>query len=148
MGQIETVLNYSKRIETLLGKLGAEGKGIHSKVSSIEEHLNTDFVKDIRYIATIRNKTVHEDGFEVEDINSFSELSEHIINQLEEIYNENVQINTSDKLKEENKYNTFKKVFLVAVIALTLYNISQISKQLKEDENNSSKQENNVSVHT
>ncbi len=141
MGQIETVLKYSKKIETLLGQLGAEGKGIHSKVSSIEEHLNENFVKDIRYIATIRNKTVHEDGFEVENIDSFSELSEHIINQLESIYNENVEINTADRLKEEGKYDTFKKIFLVAVIALTLYNISQISNKLIEEENNNTKQE-------
>ena len=36
MGNIETILKYSRQIEKLLEELGAEGRGIHEKVTSID----------------------------------------------------------------------------------------------------------------
>ena len=42
---------------------GAKGKGLHEKASSVQQMLRPDLVRKIRYLATIRNKLVHERGF-------------------------------------------------------------------------------------
>ncbi len=58
------IIEYNKKIEKLLAeRYQANGKGLHSKVTSVEAKLSPDLVKKIRYIATIRNKLVHEDNF-------------------------------------------------------------------------------------
>jgi len=57
---IEISIQASRAIEEILeNKLGAYGKGLHSKLSSVEEKLSSHMVNKIRFIATIRNKTVH-----------------------------------------------------------------------------------------
>lgn len=58
------IVEYNKKIEKILtDKYQAQGKGLHSKVSSVESKLSPELVKKIRYIATIRNKLVHEADF-------------------------------------------------------------------------------------
>ncbi|MDN5112694.1 hypothetical protein PJV97_10110 [Aliarcobacter butzleri] len=59
----ENIINKTKEIESRLVSLGAIGKGLHEKISSIEYMFNENTVNAIRYIATIRNKLLHEDGF-------------------------------------------------------------------------------------
>ena len=72
MDEIAIVVKKSKRLESLLKThYHAEGKGLHSLVSSIEERLPHDVINKLRFIATIRNKTVHEDGYKVEDMKRF-----------------------------------------------------------------------------
>ncbi|OQY37703.1 MAG: hypothetical protein B6226_04895 [Candidatus Cloacimonetes bacterium 4572_65] len=57
------VIKVSKAIESQLkSKYGASGKGLHSKLSSVESKLDPKLVKKIRYIATIRNKLVHDES--------------------------------------------------------------------------------------
>ena len=60
---IGRLVSGSKEIESALEALGAEGTGLHTKALSIESHLGTALVKKIQFIATIRNKAVHEDAF-------------------------------------------------------------------------------------
>lgn len=122
MGNADTILKYSKKIESLLGELGAEGRGMHSKVSSIEQYLDENFVKRIRFIATVRNKTFHEDGYEVEDMPYFIETSENIIQELESIYETN-SVNTTST---HTQFSLPNKLFAAFVILLTVYNLSTI----------------------
>ena len=70
-GQIEQTINYTKKIESLLEKLGAEGKGIHTKLGSIKENLEESLVKKIRWIGNMRNGLMHQDGFEIYNFNDF-----------------------------------------------------------------------------
>lgn len=50
---------------------GRTGKGLHEKISTAEG-LPAKLVKDLRYVATIRNKFVHERGFDaIPDRNMF-----------------------------------------------------------------------------
>ncbi len=56
----ELVINGSKKIEGLLGQMGASGRGLHEKVTSIENNLPNSLVKRIRFIATVRNKLLHD----------------------------------------------------------------------------------------
>lgn len=57
------ILDYTTQIESLLTKLGATGRGMHEKLDSIESKIELSMVKKIRWIATLRNKAVHEENF-------------------------------------------------------------------------------------
>ena len=66
----ELVIRSSKDLEWILEQeFDASGKGLHEKISSAAEkypeELSPPLVKDMRYLATIRNKLVHERGFDV-----------------------------------------------------------------------------------
>jgi len=81
---IEKVIKNSKRIETLLEvKLGASGKGLHEKLSSIDTIIDKKYLKKIRWIATIRNKIVHEDGYILENKEELFNNCDEVIKYLE-----------------------------------------------------------------
>ncbi|WP_428775939.1 hypothetical protein [Vibrio sp.] len=81
----ELVIKSSKAIETQLSNLGARGKGLHEKVTSIETQLDSTLVTEIRRLATMRNKLIHEEDYEfsVSDEIEFEHLAELITDQLE-----------------------------------------------------------------
>ena len=57
---ISLVIVSSKQLESLLEQdFGATGKGLHEKISSVEE-IPLDLQRKLRKIATIRNRLVHE----------------------------------------------------------------------------------------
>lgn len=61
----EHAIRSSKELEWLLESLGGSGRGLHDRLSSIQERLSPQLVRKVRYIATIRNRLVHERGFDV-----------------------------------------------------------------------------------
>lgn len=68
MSDIEYVITRTKALETLLEQgLGAAGKGLHEKVSSVETRLPPALVKKLRFVATVRNKLVHEAAYQTLD---------------------------------------------------------------------------------
>jgi hypothetical protein len=71
MGPIEIAVKGSKRLESLLeSRFGAKGRGLHEKLTSVEKRIPQDVRKSIRWVATVRNKLVHEQGpakFAVDD---------------------------------------------------------------------------------
>jgi len=71
---LDRAVKASKSLEAALKKRHrATGKGLHELVSSVEPHLPADAVRDLRYIATIRNKLVHEDGYDrIDDRREFA----------------------------------------------------------------------------
>jgi hypothetical protein len=84
MSDYEIIINYAKEIETILVEMGAEGKGLHSKVSSIKNELDESTIKSIRFIASIRNKLLHDSNFELTEdlLESFEDESEKVISDL------------------------------------------------------------------
>lgn len=77
---IELAVRYSKQLESLLEqKFAATGRGLHEKVSSVEDLLSEDLVRKLRWIATMRNKVVHEDDFEIENLASFRDSCEQAL---------------------------------------------------------------------
>ena len=59
---IDVVVTHSKQIEQLLEqKFAAKGRGLHEKVDSVTHVLDPALIKRLRWIATMRNKVVHED---------------------------------------------------------------------------------------
>ena len=82
-GTYEIVINNTKKIESLLeSKLGATGRGLHTKVESVQKIIDLKMAKKIHYIATIRNKLMHEDGFEIADITLFEKECKKVIHYL------------------------------------------------------------------
>jgi uncharacterized protein YutE (UPF0331/DUF86 family) len=61
---LSLVIYSSKHLESLLEtKFEATGKGLHEKITSAKG-LNDPLKRKLRRIATIRNKLVHEAGFD------------------------------------------------------------------------------------
>jgi hypothetical protein len=72
MSDIELAVTRTKALESLLEQLGATGKGLHEKVSSVEEKLAPALVKKLRFVATVRNKIVHESDYaQIDDRDGF-----------------------------------------------------------------------------
>ncbi len=57
---LDNLIRASSDIESILESKGATGKGLHEKVTSIEHLIPEGSVKSIRFMASIRNKLVHE----------------------------------------------------------------------------------------
>lgn len=81
--QYNVVLGASKKLETLLASIGSEGRGLHEKCRSVEHLLPPDIVWSIRMVATIRNKLLHENGYELRDIGDFLHQAGSAIDYLE-----------------------------------------------------------------
>jgi hypothetical protein len=62
----ELVIRSAKELEFILdSSFAATGKSIHEKLNSLPDGtLPAPLVKHMRYLATIRNKLVHERGFD------------------------------------------------------------------------------------
>ena len=62
---LDRMIKTAKRLEGMLERgLGATGKGLHEKASSVESKLGPDLLRDLRAVATVRNKLVHEEGYD------------------------------------------------------------------------------------
>ena len=74
MSDIELAVTRTKALESLLEQtLGATGKGLHEKVSSVQAKLSPALVKKLRFVATVRNKIVHESDYaKIDDRDGFS----------------------------------------------------------------------------
>ncbi|OOF09282.1 MULTISPECIES: DUF4145 domain-containing protein [Salinivibrio] len=72
MDEVAVVIKHSRRLESLLRQhYHADGKGLHQLVDSCQKRLPNDVIGKLRFVATIRNKVVHEEGFEVDDLRQF-----------------------------------------------------------------------------
>jgi hypothetical protein len=73
MSDIELAITRVKALESLLEQaLGATGRGLHEKVTSVQDKLPPALVKKLRFIATVRNKIVHESDYtQIDDPDGF-----------------------------------------------------------------------------
>ncbi len=83
MSDIEKVVMRTRTIEKLLRtQYHAEGKGLHQLISSCEERLPHDVIAKLRYIATVRNKIVHEEDFQLDDRKGFMAVCDYCEKEL------------------------------------------------------------------
>jgi len=77
---------------------------LHEKVSSVKDKIENKNLKKIRWIATMRNKTFHEDGFQIDNINDFLNSCNEVIEYLSVVpsYSNN-NSSTYSKRKSRNK---------------------------------------------
>lgn len=72
MSDIEQVVVHTRKLETLLREqYHADGKGLHQLITSCEERLPHDVIVKLRYVATILNKVVHEEDYQLQDRKAF-----------------------------------------------------------------------------
>lgn len=72
--QAGLAVDLARQLESALEALGATGKGLHEKVSSVESRLPEALVTKLRFVASVRNKIVHEDELlSASDISAFME---------------------------------------------------------------------------
>jgi len=81
--QYAVVLKTTKKIEALLTAIGSEGRGLTEKCRSVEHLLPPDIVWSIKRVAADRNKLLHEEGFELNNIGDFSLHAGSVIDYLE-----------------------------------------------------------------
>lgn len=86
----ELAIKSSKELEHILDvEFGAEGKGLHEKISAVSNALPDELIRNMRYLATIRNKLVHEHGFDkIPDRAKFIQKFEWSCKELKKIIKE------------------------------------------------------------
>jgi len=75
---------------------------LHTKLNSVEHQLSKDTIAKLRYIASIRNKAMHQDYFEVEDIDNFMRTCKLISSTLKKLP-KNRQPDKPNPKKRESK---------------------------------------------
>lgn len=74
----KTIIECSQTLEKHLRKnMHGDGKGLHELTSSIESELTEQDIKNLRLIATARNKLIHE-GILILQIEAFQELCDKL----------------------------------------------------------------------
>lgn len=68
---VDVVVHYSKRLEAILKEFGASGKGLHQQTNSLESKLPSTLTKELHYVATIRNKIIHEKSSNLDNREQF-----------------------------------------------------------------------------
>jgi hypothetical protein len=81
---LEFVVESSKTLESMLERnFGASGRGLHEKIDSVASRLDSQVIRDLRYVATIRNKIVHEDATSaMDDRSRFTQTLQRAIDAL------------------------------------------------------------------
>nr|WP_296338246.1 hypothetical protein [uncultured Acidovorax sp.] len=84
---LEIVVGRSRQVEGKLLELGATGRGLNEKATSIEQLLGQHLTRRIRFLATIRNKALHDPDFDVTDelLTSFLSAAESVLGQLQQL---------------------------------------------------------------
>ncbi len=92
MNELQTakVIKYTRQIEGILEDMGAKGKGLHGKLSSVEKKLPKALVKKLRFIAAIRNKSMHTHDFQIEDFPDFEQTCKSAIDELKSLKKTNI----------------------------------------------------------
>lgn len=107
MSNIEEVVIRTRRIERLLRvHYHADGKGLHQLITSCEERLPHDIVGKLRYIATVRNKIVHEDDYQLDDSKSY--------------------FSTCDDCEKELTPRANRFIWRAAILLMTLFTLSAL----------------------
>ncbi len=83
---LDIVVGWSKKFEDILeNDFHAHGRGLHEKLNHVSPPLPDKLVKKLRYIATIRNKIVHNaDCNKLEDRTKFNTTCEQALQELEQ----------------------------------------------------------------
>ena len=130
---MDVIITRTKTIESALVKLGASGKGLHEKASSLEGTLAPSLVMKIRFIASVRNKSLHDDDYSVstDTLTRFLRACEEVENQLSCISQSTSKTSPRNSasspskgvIEEFQEASTLGKIGIVAGATLALFMI-------------------------
>ena len=102
MSHIEAAVRGSKKIETILrDEFGAEGRGLHEYLGSVENRIPSDIVRKARFIASVRNKVVHQEE-DIFDLNDFNQSVDEVVNGLNKVLeNERLRSVAQERLQRD-----------------------------------------------
>lgn len=86
--ELQSMMNYTTQIETILEEMGARARGLHGKVTKVQKKLSKDTIFRLRRIATIRNKKMHQAGFDNYVFSDFEEDCKIVLEYLNRISNQ------------------------------------------------------------
>lgn len=113
MGSVEYVLEYSKKIETILtNNFHARGNGLGEKFRSLESILSFEAIERLRRINRIRNKAAHELDFVLHDPEKFRIDCELVIEELHDIEQLPVETSPSRQYNPSNHFYETKQNIL------------------------------------
>ncbi|MCC5829646.1 MAG: hypothetical protein JJU36_09390 [Phycisphaeraceae bacterium] len=83
----DLAIDAAKSLESALERLlGARGRGLHEKINSVEDRLPEGWVRRARFIATMRNKLLHDERTtRLDDRRGFSRAAEQCRRELDRI---------------------------------------------------------------
>lgn len=83
----ELAIRSSKELEFILEtEFGSHGKGLHEKITNTSCALSPRLIKSMRYLATIRNRLIHQVGFnEIPNREAFLQQYEEAYHELNSI---------------------------------------------------------------
>ncbi|WP_220452546.1 peptidoglycan-binding protein [Colwellia sp. RSH04] len=146
MSYIESAVRGSKRIEAILRDgFDAKGKGLHEYLSDVEHRIPIDIVRKARFIASVRNKVVHQDE-EIFDIDEFNQSVEIVVTNLRSLLaQERVEKEKQQQIKlathphlssaPSGSYNGWKDAALAMVLVIAGLIIAVVNLQNKNKEN-------------
>lgn len=84
---LEFAIESSKKLESILERnFGATGRGLHEKIDSVSNRLAAQVIRDLRYVATIRNKIVHEEMTStIDDRTRFASVVQTVVAALQPV---------------------------------------------------------------
>jgi hypothetical protein len=84
VSSIDIAVQGSRRLERILEeRYGAEGKGLTEKLASVSDRVPSQLHRDLRWVARMRNRVVHEEGVELDNPERFQALVDSLANDLE-----------------------------------------------------------------
>jgi hypothetical protein len=84
--QAGVTVDITRKLETSLNRMGATGKGLHEKVTSIETRLPDALQRKLRYVASVRNNLSHNDVvLPAAEFDSFTRGAQDALRELQAI---------------------------------------------------------------
>ena len=105
MNKYEAIVKMSKKIEVTLDlDFGAEGKGMIEKAKNVQHLLSSELFNNIYRFGRIRNKLMHEDEFDADNMDEVINLSGAINDAL---HQESRLINRPKKENEQDEWQDY-----------------------------------------
>jgi len=87
MTDLNKVIGSAKSIERILAEqFGGSGRGMREKLDSARYPIPEPLKKRIAYLARVRNRCVHEEGYELEDTEDYVRKCESVCRELREAH--------------------------------------------------------------